>query len=60
MMKCSFDFVSKVHYANGYDKLPKAQEAFNRVSNELGAAPYANAYEAPSFEDYAEAIMQEE
>jgi hypothetical protein len=48
--------VSKIHYANGYDNDAKAQEAFNRVSNELGAAAWADAFSAPSFDDYAEAI----
>jgi len=48
--------VSKIHYANGYDKDAKAQEAFNRVCNELGAAAWADAFSAPSFDDYADAV----
>ena len=52
----AFAEVAKIHFINGYDKDAKAQEAFNRISNELGGAAYANAFKAPSFNDYAEAI----
>jgi hypothetical protein len=54
----TFSEVAKIHYANGYDKDPKAHEIFNRLSNELGGAAYAIAYKAPSFGDYAEAINE--
>jgi len=56
MSQLALTEVVKIHFINGYDKDAKAQEAFNRVRNELNGAPYANAYEAPSFNDYAEAV----
>jgi hypothetical protein len=46
----------KIHAINGYDKDPKAQEAFAKVIDELDNAPYANVFKAPSFNDYADAI----
>jgi len=48
--------MAKIHFANGYDSDAKAHEAFNRVGNELGGAAWADAFKAPSFEDYAEAV----
>lgn len=50
--------VQKIHFALGYDKDPKAHEAFNRVCNELRSAAWANAYSAPSWPDYADAVCE--
>ena len=57
IVEFNFKEVAAIHFANGYDKDPKAHEAFNRVSNELNGAAWAIAYKARSFEDYAEAVM---
>lgn len=46
----------KIHVLNGYDKDPKANEAFNRVANEVMGASWANVFNAPSFDDYADAV----
>ena len=56
VMKFNLIEVSKIHYANGYDKDANANEAFIRVCNELGGASWANAFSAPSFGDYADAV----
>jgi hypothetical protein len=48
--------VAKIHFANGYDKDGKAHEAFNRVCNELGGASWADAFSAPSWGNYADAV----
>jgi hypothetical protein len=50
--------VQKIHFANGYDKDPKAHGAFNRVCNELGGAAWADAYSAPSWDAYADAVCE--
>ncbi len=50
--------VQKIHFANGYDLDPKAHGAFNRVCNELGGAAWANAYNAPSWDAYADAVCE--
>lgn len=54
----TFAEAAKIHYANGYDKDPKANEAFNRLSNEVNAAAFANVLGAKSFDDYADAICE--
>lgn len=46
----------KIHVLNGYDKDPRANEAFNRVANEVGGAAWADVFKAASFDDYAEAV----
>lgn len=58
MMMSQFSYAEacKIHFANGYDKDPKANEAFNRVGNEVGGAAWADVFKAPSFDDYAEAV----
>lgn len=50
--------VQKIHFALGYDKDPKAHEAFNRVCNELGGAAWADACSAPSWPAYADAVCE--
>jgi len=56
MSEMPFKDMVKIHLINGYNKDPKAQEAFNRVSNEVMGASWANVFNAPSFDDYADAV----
>lgn len=58
IIQFTYGEVCKIHFANGYDKHPKAQEALNRLGNELGGAAWANAYNAKSFEDYSDVICE--
>ena len=57
--------VQKIHFANGYDKDPKAHGAFNQICNELASSlthwegpHWANAYDAPSWDAYADAVCE--
>lgn len=52
----SFKDFCAMHYANGYDKNPIAHHLFNCIGNSLGAAAYADVYNAPAFPEYCEAI----
>lgn len=56
MSKCAYAEMCKIHFYNGYDKDPKAHEAFLRVGNEVGGAAWADVFQAPSFDDYADAV----
>lgn len=58
LMQFNLGEAAKIHFAIGYDKDPKAREAFNRVCNELGSVSWANAYNAPSWPDYADAVCE--
>lgn len=58
VIEINFKEVAAIHYANGYDKDPKAQHWFNLVSNDLGGAAWANAYNSQHWDDYADAVME--
>jgi hypothetical protein len=57
-MEFSLVEVQKIHFANGYNKDPKAHEAFNRICNESGGAAWADAKSAPSWDAYADAVCE--
>ena len=58
VMQFNLGEVEKIHFANGYDKDPKANKAFKQICKEMRWEAQVDAYSAPSWPDYADAVCE--